>query len=317
MQILLTGATGFIGHVLSEHLLLQGHGLTILTRSPEKVTDLNVRRPENSPAIKAITAIANLQRGETFDAIINLAGEAIADKRWSKKQKSVLLQSRLGITQRLIDFCQQAQHKPTVLISASAIGVYGEGIADSPIDENHSDENHNDENNGGDDSFASALCKEWEACAQQAHALGIRTCILRFGIVLGNNGGALKKMLPPFKLGLGGKIGSGKQWMPWIHRDDLINIILRVLDDKSMEGAYNCTAPEPVKNERFSRTLAKCLNRPALLPFPAFAVQLLFGEMGQSLLLEGKNIVPSRLQKAGFQFKYSELEPALKNILCA
>ncbi|BCE00028.1 TIGR01777 family oxidoreductase [Marinicellulosiphila megalodicopiae] len=296
MNILITGGTGFIGTKLCERLLQDKHQLVVLTRKTQsdffKTTD-----------VRAISSINELTPEDTFDAVINLAGEPIADKRWTHTRKNIILQSRIQTTQALIDFFKTMTIKPKLFISGSAIGFYGMGVSDATITEQDI----------GDHSFSSQLCQQWEQQAWQADQLGIRTCLIRTGIVLDKNGGALNKMLPPFKLGVGGKIGSGKQWMSWIHREDLVGIILHCIENQTLNAAINGCAPNPVTNNEFTKTLGKVLNRPTIFSMPSFAIKLLMGEMGNELLLNGKKIVSTKLEKHGYQFKYVELDDALQN----
>jgi uncharacterized protein (TIGR01777 family) len=300
MNILVTGGTGFIGRPLCSFLQNAGHKLVIQTRTPESINKANPRAN-----IKTIYQLSQLSNNDKFDVVINLAGEPIADKRWSKKQKQEILRSRIDKTEELIQFFQQANNKPAVFISGSAIGYYGLAQSDNEINEHGNPDN----------SFSSQLCQQWELSAQQAEKLGIRTCLLRTGIVLGKNGGALKKMLPPFKLGLGGKIGSGTQWMPWIHIDDMIGLIDLCINNKDISGAINCTAPNPVTNSTFTKTLAAAINRPTIFPMPAFVIKLLMGQMGEELLLNGKKVVPQKALDFGYQFKYQNIEKALAAIV--
>lgn len=293
MKILITGGTGFIGQRLCQQLLADHHELTVLSRSAKTQPELNM-----------VQSLGALPVTETFDAVINLAGEPIADKRWSDGQKNKIVASRIETTEAVLAFISKAETKPRVLINGSAIGFYGTGISDHEITEA----------GDFDESFSSQLCQVWEAAARQAETLGVRTCLLRIGIVLGH-GGALGKMLLPFKLGLGGKIGSGKQWMPWIHMDDMVTIILRCLDDEAMSGAVNCTAPNPVRNETFTKALGNALGRPAFMPMPGFAVSLLMGEMGEELLLAGKKVVPAKLHAANFEFRYDDINEALRDVV--
>jgi uncharacterized protein (TIGR01777 family) len=295
MKILITGGTGFIGSELCAHLLRERHRLVVKTRHPERI----------SGTVQGIRSLDQLAADAAFDVVINLAGEPIADKRWSLAQKQRISQSRLTATQELIDYFKAAHHKPSLFISGSAIGYYGVGSSSESVDEDSS----------GDDSFSSTLCAEWEACALQAEALAIRTCLLRTGIVLGQNGGALKKMILPFKLGLGGKIGSGTQWMSWIHLQDLVAIIDYCINHDTLSGPINATAPYPVTNAALTKALGKAIGRPTLLSMPAKAVELLMGEMGKELLLAGKLVLPARIQKAGFKFEYERLEGALADLL--
>ncbi len=295
MNILITGGTGFIGSALCARLLEDRHDIVVLSRHPQAV----------QAPLAGISDLEQLKSDTIFDVVINLAGEPIADKRWSDRQKQRILGSRLDTTKNLIACFKAMEHKPKLFISGSAIGYYGTGKTNDTIYETGS----------GDESFSSQLCQQWEAAALQAETLGIRTCLLRTGIVLGKGGGALKKMLPPFKLGLGGKIGDGQRWMPWIHLDDLVGIILYCIDHDDLQGAINGTSPNPVTNQVFTKTLGKTLKRPTILPMPTIAVKLLMGQMGEELLLSGKRVIPKKVLDAGYQFQYEELEKALLNIL--
>jgi hypothetical protein len=257
------------------------------------------------PKVKTLSKLDDLNPEISFDVVINLAGQGIADKRWSKSVKQALIDSRINTTKDLYSYLKDVLVKPDVFISGSALGFYGVQPSDTKIDETGEVDN----------CFSSKLCQQWEAEAQKIEALGIRTCYLRTGIVLGNNGGALAKMLPPFKLGLGGPIGSGKQWMSWIHRDDLIGMINFAIECETVSGAINGTAPEPVINKDFTKTLAKVLKRPAFFPMPAIIVKLLFGQMGDELLLAGKRVVPAKIIQAGYHFKFKTLESALRDVV--
>ncbi len=295
MKILITGGTGFIGSALCSRLLENKHNIVVQSRHPEAI-----KKP-----ITGINGLDQLKSSVVFDVVINLAGEPIADKRWSSKQKKRILSSRLETTQKLITYFKAAKQKPKLFINGSAIGYYGISGTNETVDETAS----------GDNSFSSQLCQQWEAAALQAQIPGIRTCLLRTGIVLGKGGGALKKMLPPFKIGLGGRIGQGKQWMSWIHIDDLVGIILYCIDNDNLSGAINGTAPNPVTNQVFTKTFSKVLKRPAIFPMPALFVKLLMGQMGEELLLAGKKVLPVKILDAGYKFKYSELEEALLDIV--
>jgi len=300
MRILITGGTGFIGTQLCQRLLQEQHQLLVLTRRPEQVPG----------PIEAIQNLDQLDAALYFDVVINLAGEAIAAKRWSEGQKREIIESRVNTTRALITYFKRAKRKPSLLISGSAIGYYGLGVASSAVDAGAPV----DEDGGGDQSFSSQLCQQWEAIALEASELGIRTCLLRTGIVLGR-GGALAKMLPPFKLGLGGRVGSGNQWMPWIHVADLVGIIQHCIANEAVQGAINGTALNPVRNREFVRTLGRVLGRPALLPLPAFIVRLLLGQMGEELLLAGRRIVPRKALDGAYRFQYPDLESALREAL--
>jgi uncharacterized protein (TIGR01777 family) len=295
MNILITGGTGFIGTELCAVLTRQNHELVVLTRHPERIKG----------AVRGISSLDQLNSADSFDVVINLAGEPIADKRWSLAQQKRILDSRLNTTQALIDYFTDCERKPRLFISGSAIGYYGIGPTTESVDEH----------GVGDDSFSSQLCRAWEACALQAESMGIRTCLLRTGIVLGKNGGALNKMVLPFKLGLGGKIGSGAQWMPWIHLHDMVALIAHCITDESLTGPINATAPQPVTNADFTKALGSALHRPTLFTMPAKVIELLMGQMGEELLLAGKRVLPVKIKQAGFQFRYQRLDEALADVL--
>ena len=296
MNILITGGTGFIGSTLCSHLLKHKHDIVILSRHPEAI----------KAPVKGIANLDQLKDDVIFDIVINLAGEPIADKRWTDQQKKLIFSSRLDTTKKLIAYFKTNEHRPKLLISGSAIGYYGVSETNDLIV---------DEEALGDDSFSSQLCQQWEEVASQATALGIRTCFLRTGIVLGKGGGALSKMLLPFKIGLGGRIGQGKQWMSWIHLDDLIGIILYCIDNENLKGAINGTSPNPVTNQVFTKTLGSVLKRPTIFPMPSVVVKLLMGQMGEELLLKGKKILPVKVSEAGYRFRYEKLEKALLSVV--
>ena len=297
-HILLTGGSGFIGQQLVPVLLKSGHSITIFTRNPKKTSAIFQQQ------VSTIENLSELSEDQHFDAVINLAGQGIGDQRWTDTVKQQLRDSRLITTGDLVSYFKRAKQKPAVFISGSAIGVYGL----------HGDEKL-DEQATGDDSFSSKLCRDWEAQAAGAEALGIRCCYLRTGVVLGKNGGALSKMLPPFKMALGGPMGSGKQWMSWVHMDDLVSAIIYALETPSLHGPINGTAPNPVSNQEFASTLGAALKRPAIIPMPAFVLKLMMGEMAEELLLSGQRVVPAKLTESGFEFKFPHLEAALGDIL--
>ncbi|TXL12900.1 TIGR01777 family protein [Methylococcaceae bacterium HT4] len=295
MNILITGGTGFIGSTLCSRLLEENNEIVMLSRHPEKI-----KLP-----MKAVADLSDLKDSDIFDVVINLAGEPIANKRWSDKQKHQIFSSRIGTTEKLISYFEKLENRPKLFISGSAIGYYGIDKTDNVIEEKER----------GDNSFSSELCQKWEAVALKAEKLGVRTCLLRTGIVLGKNGGALSKMLFPFKMCLGGRIGDGKQWMPWIHIDDLVGIILYCMSHDNLQGAINGTSPNPVTNQVFTKTLGTSLKRPTIIPMPAIVVKLLMGQMGEELLLAGKKVVPKKALDAGYIFKYRTLEEALINVV--
>jgi uncharacterized protein len=293
MNILITGGTGFIGSYLCDHLLKRECNIVVITRYPDKV----------KPGIKGITNLDQIAGRMDFDVVINLAGEPIANSRLCAAQIYRISDSRLDTTKRLINFFKLSKNKPKLFISGSAIGYYGVGECNDSFNEDAV----------GDDSFSSQLCQQWEAVASEAEALGIRTCKLRTGIVLGKGGGALKKMLLPFKLGVGGVIGRGVQWMSWIHIEDLVGVILYCIDHEGVSGAVNGTAPNPVTNKSFTKALGRVLKRPTVFPMPAVIVKLLMGQMGEELLLAGKRVLPVKVTKEGYIFKYAKLDDALLN----
>lgn len=300
MRVLITGGSGFVGQRLCQRLNEAGHQLLVVSRDPAAV---RARLPEGAEIQRSVFDFIDTPP----DAIVNLAGESIAAKRWSDEQKERLIDSRVNITQDLVALCEQLKSRgervPSVMVSASAVGYYGDQ-GDREVTE---ETPHHDE-------FAHRLCKRWEQAAHKAADHGTRVAILRIGLVLDAGGGSLQKMLPPFKMGLGGRFGSGEQFMPWIHREDLVRAILFLLDNSALEGAFNGSAPHPVTNAEFSRTLAKQLKRPAIFPVPAFVLETIFGEMSR-LLLTGADMRPKRLQEAGFTFRFETLEAALADIL--
>ncbi len=301
MKIAIAGATGFVGSRLVEQLQAQGHQIIILTRSPQKVSD-RFRQAQ-------IIGYNPLKSGEWqesisgCDAVINLAGEPIAEKRWTPAQKRVMMESRQIGTQKIVEAITKAAIKPAVLINASAIGYYGT-----------SETSKFDETSPAGTDFLAEVCTNWEAAAQVATESGVRVVILRLGIVLGENGGALGKMLTPFSAFVGGPIGSGKQWFSWIHRDDVIKLMIAALNDSQMQGVYNATAPHPVTMTDFASTLGTVMNRPSWLPVPNFALEALLGE-GAIVVLQGQQVVPTQAVANGFDFDYPLLKPALVAIL--
>ena len=298
MHILITGGTGLIGQHLCKALLTDGHELTVLSRNPESVPVKCGR------GVHAMTALAEWDSGKTFDAVINLAGEPIADARWTALRKQILWSSRVTLTEELVRHIAAAENKPKVFLSGSAVGYYG----------NRSDVTLDEQANTGED-FAAQLCKAWEDAARVAEQVGVRVCLMRTGLVLSNNSGLLESMLLPFKLGLGARLGNGAQWMSWVHIDDYIEILLRLLRDIQANGPYNMTAPQPVTNAEFTAVLAKVLHRPALFMIPAFLLKLAMGERA-CLLNEGQKVLPSKISSIGYQFQFSNLADALRNLLC-
>lgn len=300
MRILVTGGSGFVGERLCQLLNERGHEVQVVSRSPHQVRD---RLPSSCDIRDSAQAFIE----SPPDALINLAGEPIAAKRWSDGQKAKLINSRVAATEQLVALCKQlkanGQPLPKVMVSGSAMGYYGDQGKRVVSEETMPNA-----------EFVHRLCQQWEAAAQPIEALGVRLAILRTGLVLEASGGSLQKMLPPFKWGLGGRFGSGEQFMPWIHRDDLVAAILFLIDQEGLSGAFNGSAPHPVTNATFTKTLASHLNRPAIFPVPAAVLKAGFGEMSR-LLLTGADMRPTRLEAAGFSFQYPTLDKALEAIL--
>lgn len=297
MNILVTGATGLIGRQLCGFLLKE-HNITILSRDENKVHSIFARQ------VNCVTSLEQVDF-DTIDSVINLAGEPIAEKRWSDKQKQEIINSRHTLTDTLQKKINNAATPPHTFISASAVGYYGRQANDELIDESF---------NRCNKEFSHDLCKEWESIALQAESELTRVCLLRTGIVLSKEGGALLKMLPAFKMGLGGKMASGKQMMPWIHINDVVNIIIYLLDNPNLSGPFNLSAPNPVSNKDFVSALSCVLSKPAVLPIPQWVLKCLFGEMSD-LLIYGQKAIPKALLDNNYQFQYPQLNSALTNLL--
>lgn len=295
MHVLLTGGTGFIGKALCEALLEREYEVTVLTRNASKARDL----PFGTRVAMKMDGVGG------FDVLINLAGENLAEHRWNEERKQLFIDSRVQVTRRMVDYLRGARELPQVMISASAVGWYG-ARGDEILGEQST--------GGGHDEFQAQLCRAWEAEARKAEKLGVRVCLLRAGIVLERDGGPLTKMLPPFQMGLGGPLGNGKQWMSWIHREDVVAMILWLIDNERCKGVYNGTAPEPVTNNQFARELGRALGRPALLAMPTWALRAAVGDIAD-ILLTGQRVLPGRALEAGFQFRHPQLAGALKAIL--
>ncbi|MEW6714276.1 MAG: TIGR01777 family oxidoreductase [Nitrospirota bacterium] len=293
MNILITGGTGFIGTPLSRELCNSGHTVVVTTRSP---SDSKEKLTWNPPALIPSEVISG------FDAVINLAGEPVAPGRWTKRRKELIMSSRIDTTRALVESIKKVSSKPKVLISASAIGYYGA----------HSDE-YVTEDTPPASGFLAEVCKAWEWEAIKAEDLGIRVLRVRIGGVLEADGGALPKMMTPFKFFLGGPIGSGKQWFSWIHRDDVVGIVKYAIENESVSGAVNATAPNPVTNREFSSALGKAIHKPSWLAVPSLVVKLTLGELG-GMLLTGQRVMPEKILRSGYKFKYDDLESALKAI---
>lgn len=296
MKILITGASGLLGTALQKSFREKGHEMLLASRREAK-DDGEVRWNMDTGF-----ADEDLPRLEGFDVFVHLAGESIGGGlRWTEEKKKAIRDSRVFGTRTIIEAFARIEKKPRVFISGSAIGFYGDRGDDEMT-----------EASPAGDTFLAEVCKEWEAESRRAEDMGIRTVLPRTGIVLSKDGGALATMLTPFKFGVGGVIGSGKQWMSWISLDDVVGIFNFLLENKSMRGAVNVVAPNPVTNEEFTKTLGSVLYRPTILPLPEFAVNLVFGEMGDALLLDSTRVVPKRLIEAGYDFKFTRLKPALE-----
>ena len=257
----------------------------------------------NVSEVQAMSSLNEWQPDRTFDAVINLAGEPIVDAYWSARRKQLLRDSRITLTEKLVQRIAAAKQKPAVLLSGSAIGYYGDR-GDMELDEAIP---------AGKD-FAAELCKDWEEAALAVEKHGVRVCLLRTGLILSERGGLLSRMLFPFKIGLGARLGHGRQWMSWIHIEDYVAMFLRLLHDGQMHGPFNMTAPKPVTNADFTRTLARSLHRPAFLAAPDLLLKLAMGDRA-ALLLEGQRVLPAKLVAAGGQFKYPNLAGALDDLL--
>lgn len=291
MHILLTGGTGLIGRQLCRHWLAQGHRLSVWSRRPERVSELC------GAGVRGIGTLEALG-GETVDAVINLAGP-----QWAHNRKLLLWASRISLTETLVAWLENREQKPAVLISGSAVGWYGDG-GERELTEDSPPVN---------DDFASHLCIAWEEAAQRAQAAGIRVVLIRTGLVLASQGGFLSRLILPFKLALGGPIGKGRQWMPWIHIDDQIALIDFLMHENAATGPYNACAPHPVRNAEFAKALGRVLHRPAFIPVPAFVLRVGLGEMSL-LLLGGQRAMPAKLLATGFTFRFTDLRAALNDL---
>ncbi len=310
MKILVTGSSGLVGTALVSALARAGHTVCRLVR-PQSAASTGEKE---GFAVSWNPATGELGgAGVGADAVVNLAGASIADGRWTTQRKELLRSSRIDTTRALVVALAKMNARPSVLVSASAIGIYGD----------RGDETLTEESKPGTD-FLAALAEEWEAEALKAEALGIRVVLARFGIILAREGGALPKMMLPFKFGAGGKLASGKQWMSWVMLEDVVAILRFAIENASVRsagsvapfsGAINIVSPQPLQNAEFTRVLAKVLHRPALFPAPAFALRLALGEMADALLLSSQRVLPNALEKSGYRFLHSDLSAALKNLI--
>ena len=298
MKILISGSTGLVAKYLMPKLLEEGHEIFKLVRKTPQAEN-EIQWDSERGFMEAEHA-----RLEGFDAVIHLAGDNIASEKWTKEKKLRLRNSRVNGTKILVEALKKCQNPPRIFISASAEGFYGRETGDEIVTE--------DSPNGK--GFLAELCRDWENEIERAKEFGARVVTLRIAVVFSKEGGALEKILVPFKLGVGGRLGSGKQWMPWLMIDDLVEIVNFTLNNE-VAGVFNASSPNPVTNAEFTETLGKVLHRPAAFSIPGFAVKMLFGEMGDQLLLKGCRVMPKRLLESGFKFKYDNLEEALKDIV--
>ena len=302
MRIIITGGTGLIGRPLSAALVADGHDVTVLTRNPDKVKDMPAG--VKLAAWDGQSAQGWGQLADGADAIVNLAGENLIAGRWTKEMKQKIRQSRTQAGKAVMEAISAASVKPKVLVQSSAVGYYGTATGDKPVTE--TDPVGND--------FLAKVCFDWEHSTAAASRMGVRLPVLRTGVVLANEGGAFPKLLLPFKLFAGGPLGSGKQWLPWIHIDDEVRAIQFALTNEGADGPLNLSAPNPATNSEIAKKLGEIMGRPSFVPAPGFALQTVLGEMSV-LVLEGQRAVPAKLQALGFQFKYPTLEPALRQLL--
>ena len=293
MRIAVSGASGFIGSAVVRRLEREGHQVSRLVRGVAKAGEIHW-----IPAGALDTAPL-----EGLDAVVHLAAENISG-RWTHGKKSRIVNSRVQGTLTIAASLARLQQKPKVLVSASAIGFYG-SRGDETLDESSAP--------GGD--FLAEVARQWEAATEAASRAGIRVAMMRFGVVLGGSGGALKKMLGPFKMGVGGRMGSGQQWMSWVALEDAAGAVEHAIANGSVRGPVNVVAPNPVRNAGFTKVLGEVLHRPTVFPMPEFAVKLAFGEMGESLLLGSQRVAPKKLQESGYQFKFPELKEALESAI--
>jgi uncharacterized protein (TIGR01777 family) len=299
MKVLITGASGLVGTAVADALRKDGHAVGKFVRPGGTAPDGDVRwDPANGTV--------DLAAMEGADAIICLSGASVGEGRWTAERKKVLRTSRVDLTRALVESLGRLKRKPRVFVAASAIGYYG----------NRGDEILTESSAGGND-FIAQLARDWEAESMRAEAAGIRTVILRFAVILSPKGGALARMVLPFKLGAGGRLGSGKQWMSWVALEDAVEIIRVAIADQRMQGPVNVAAPGPVQNSEFTRVLAKVLHRPAIFPAPAFALRIALGEMADELLLTSQRVIPEKLRGAGYRFRYENLEIALREMFGA
>lgn len=307
MKVAVTGATGFIGTRLVEKLHQQGERVLVLTRNPERARRVFPANVFQNLEIVGYTPEKSGDWQQSLagcDGVVNLAGEPIAEGRFSPKHKREIMESRKLGTEKIVEAIALANPKPEVLVNSSAIGYYG--TSETAVF---------DETSPPGNDFLAEVCQAWEAAAQKVKESGTRLVILRTGIVLGN-GGALAKMLLPFKLFVGGPLGSGRQWFSWIHRDDMVALILKALKDPAMTGIFNATAPNPVRMAELCQTLGQVMHRPSWLPVPSFILEILLGEAAQ-VVLSGQQVLPKRTLESGFEYQYSTIKQALEEVVAS
>jgi uncharacterized protein len=297
MRVLISGGSGLVGSALTKSLRADGHSVFHFVRPGGTAAPGDVRW-DPSQATVDVPAL------EAFDAIVHLSGASISDGRWTDNRKKELRSSRVDSTRVLVDSLERLKQPPRVFVCASAIGYYG----------NRGDELLAESSGYGND-FLALVCRAWEGEAARAAARGVRTVMARFGVILATQGGALPRMLTPFKLGLGGRLGSGKQWMSWIALEDVVQILRSAIADEKIQGPVNFVAPQPVQNAEFTRVLAGVLHRPAIFPAPAIALRLALGQMADGLLLSSQRVQPEKLVASGYKFRHESLQPALQAIL--
>ncbi|KPQ32362.1 MAG: TIGR01777 family oxidoreductase [Phormidium sp.] len=306
MKVAIAGGTGFVGQRLVRQLTEDGASVVLLTRNPQK--GKRQFPPEAFPTVEVVPYDPR-QSGPWQESIsgctgvVNLAGAPIADHRWTAEYKQEILDSRTQTTEKLVEAIAAAPDKPQVLVNASAVGYYG--TSETAVF---------DETSAPGDDYLAQVCQAWEAAAQAVTALGTRLVIARFGIVLGPDGGALGKMLTPFQLFAGGPIGSGQQWVSWVHRQDVVRLLTQALSNAEFSGVYNATAPNPVRMQTLCHVLGEVMSRPSWLPVPEFALELLLGE-GAMVVLDGQQVLPKQTLAAGFDYRFATLKPALEDIL--
>ncbi len=301
MKIAVTGASGVIGRALCTRLTEAHHTVVALVRSPGRGST-----PSAGEVVvwEALSGPPSAEALDGCDAVVHLAGAPVAAGRWTARRKKLIRDSRVVGTRNLVEALSLCQKPPRVLVSGSAIGYYGSS-GDQVLDET----------SPAGDGFLAEICRQWEIEAQRAAQWGVRVVLLRTGLVLSLDGGALPRILPPFQMFVGGPLGSGSQWMSWIHIRDEVESIVYALETESLQGPVNLSAPNPVTNEQFSRTLARVLGRPALFRVPSLILRILLGEMAESILLGGQRVLPAGLQQAGYSFHYSDLESSLQDLI--